>query len=219
MGCVVWSVTLGFISGSVLLPFIIFVFLFGVRVLFFLLVSGVGVCVLREPEPVHAQGFFSVSRRGDVNQVVVYDYYDPDYYYLKLAHRPLDYEREVARLAGNMQYFLDQEEVVVNGVRVRPVVKSVSIDHRGFAEIAYVTFIIYFKARLRKGLNTYENRYEAGVAEYDYEVYWIFPPRTRVVEVDLSADYEVLGDDNILLFWVRRGDRINGYERIVFELY
>ncbi len=175
--------------------------------------------MVREPEPVHAVGFFSVSRGGVVHQVVVYDYFDPDYYFLNLVHRPLDYEREVSRLAYNMQSFLDREEVLVNGRRVRPVVKTVSIDHRGFAEFAYVSFIIYFRGRFTRGLNSYENRYEPGVAEYDYEVYWMFPPRSRIVEVDISADYEVLGDDNILLFWVRKGDRISGYEKIVFEFY
>ncbi len=174
---------------------------------------------MREPEPIHAQGFFNVSRRGDINQVIVYDYYDPDYYYLRLTHRPIDYEKEIARLASNMQYFLDQEEIIINGQRVHPTVKTVSIEHRGIAEIAYITFIIYFKGKFRKGLNTYENKYEAEIAEYDYEVYWIFPPRSRVVEVDISADYEVLGDNNVLLFWVRKGDVINGYEKIVFELF
>ncbi len=173
---------------------------------------------MREPEPIHAQGFFSVSRRGDINQIIIYDYYDPDYYYLRLAHRPIEYEKEITRLASNMQYFLDQEEIIVNGQRVRPIVKTVSIEHRGVAEIAYITFIVYFKGKFRKGLNTYENKYEAETAEYDYEVYWIFPPRSRIVEVDIAADYEVLGDNNILLFWVRKGDRINGYEKIVFEL-
>jgi len=169
-------------------------------------------------EPIHAQGFFIVSRRGDINQIVIYDYYDPEHYYLNLLHRPLDYEEEIKKLAANMQYYLNQEKVLINGERVKPIVKTVSIEHRGFAEIAYITFTIYFKGKLHKGLNTYENIYEAEKAEYDYEVYWIFPPRSKVVEVDIAAEYEVLGDGNILLFWVRKGDRIRGYEKIVFSI-
>ncbi len=169
-------------------------------------------------EPIHAQGFFIVSRRGDINQIIIYDYYDPEYYYLKLLHRPMDYVEEMNRLAANMQYYLDEEEVLINGEKVRPIVKSVSIEHRGFAEIAYITFIIYFKGKFRKGVNTYENKYEAEVAEYDYEVYWIFPPRSKIVEVEVAAEYEVLGDGNILLFWVRKGDKLSGYEKIAFTI-
>ncbi len=169
-------------------------------------------------EPVHAQGFFVVTRRGDVHQIVVYDYYDPEGYYAKLIHRPREYEEEMNRLAANMQEFLDSEEVVINGERVYPKVVAVSLEHRGFEDSPYITFIIHFKGRLRRGLNTYENKYEEGVAEYDYEAYWIFPPRTRIVEVDVRSEYEVLGSGNILLLWARRGDKVGGYEKIVFEL-
>ncbi len=168
--------------------------------------------------PIHAQGFFCVHRRGLVNQIIIYDYYDPKGYYAKLIHRPLDYENEMKKLAANMQYFLDQEQVLINGEKVRPIVKSVSLDHRGFMEIAYITYVIEFKGRFKRGVNTYENIYEVEVAEYDYEVYWIFPPRTKIIEVEVAAEYEILGDGNILLFWVRKGDKLKGYEKIAFKL-
>ncbi len=168
--------------------------------------------------PVHAQGFFTVSRRGEVYEILVFDYYDPDEYYARLIHRPLDYEREMARLAANMQEELDRERVIVNGRTVRPRVQVVGLEHRGSPDSPYLTFIIYFKAPLRRGLNVYENIYEESVAEYDYEVYWMFPPRARVVEVEMETEYEVLGRGNILLLWARRGDRVGGSEKIVFEL-
>ncbi|MET1102001.1 MAG: hypothetical protein ABWW69_05970 [Pyrodictiaceae archaeon] len=168
--------------------------------------------------PVSAQGFFSVDRAGLIYQVIVYHYYDPEEYYAGLIHKPLEYEEEMLRLYSVMQELLDSERVVVNNVRVRPEVYSVSLEHRGDPREPYITFIILFKAPLHSGRNVYENWYEDEVAEYDYEVYWVFPPGTRIIEVVTSSEYQLLGDDNILLLWARRGDRTGGYERIVFEL-
>ncbi len=169
-------------------------------------------------KPIHAQGFFSIDRTGLVYQVVVYDYYDEEEFYAKLVHRPIDYRREVERLYSSMQALLDQERVVVNGSEVRPEVYSVSFDHRADPRLVYITFIIMFTAPLRKGKNVYENWYDEETAEYDYEVFWIFPPGTVVEEVETKSEYELLGDDNILLLWARRGDNVGGYEKIVFTI-
>ncbi len=170
--------------------------------------------------PIHAQGFFSVPpRRGYIYEVLVFDYYDPGEYYAGLIHRPLDYESEMARLASAMQGFLDSETIEINDRRVKARVEALSLEFRGDPAYPYLTFIIYFPAILRRGLNTYVNMYEEEKAEYDYEVYWMLPPRSRFIEVEVASEYEVLGGGNILLFWARRGDRLPGREKISFELH
>jgi hypothetical protein len=170
--------------------------------------------------PIHAQGFFSVPpRRGYIYEVLVFDYYDPEEYYAVLIHRPVEYEEEMARLTANMQGFLDSETIEINGRRSKPRVRTVSLEFRGDPSSPYLTFIIYFYADLRRGVNRYVNIYEESEAEYDYEVYWMLPPRARFIEVDVASEYEVLGDGNILLFWARRGDRLPGREEIAFELH
>ncbi len=168
--------------------------------------------------PIHGQGFFTVDRNGLVYQVVVFDYYDPNEYYASLVHRPIDYRREMERLYASMQALLDSEKVVVNGERVYPEVYSVSFEHRGDPSLVYITFIIMFQAPIRRGENVYENWYEEEEAEYDYEVYWVFPPGSLVEEVTTRTEYEVLGDDNIVLMWARKGDKVGGYERIKFTI-
>jgi len=170
-----------------------------------------------EPKPIFAQGFFTVSRRGDFFQIVRFDYYDPEHYYEKVMKSPILYDEEMRKLAYNMQRMLDLEEVLVNSIRVRPKVRMVNIEHSGFSDAPHITFLIYFKGSLRKGVNTFEDKYESETIEYDYEVYWFFPPKTRIVEVEMSGDIDVI--DNILYVWARRGDKIKGYEKIVFEFY
>jgi len=165
--------------------------------------------------PIHGQGFFTVSRRGEFYQIVRYDYYDPEGYYVKVLKSPTLYNEEISKLASNMQSFIDSEKVIVNGLQVKPKVLMVNIEHSGFEEYPHITFLIYFKGKLTNGINVFENVYEECVAEYDYEVYWVFPPRTKILEVEVSGDFDVVG--NILYIWARRGDRIKGYEKIVFQ--
>jgi len=82
----------------------------------------------------------------------------------------------------------------------------------------YILFIVTFKGNLVKGLNTYENYYEEEVAEYDYEVVWVFPAKARVVEADLGVPYKVEAGGRVLRFNVRKGTRIRGFEKILFEI-
>ena len=171
----------------------------------------------KEIRPIHGQGFFIVSRNGLITQIVRFDYYDPTKYYTQLYHRPLDYQNEIAKFQANMQQSLDEERVYINGKRVYPKVQLVNIEHNGFDDNPYITFIIQFRGKFAKGLNTYENYYEDTITEYDYEVYWVFPERFEVVEVVSSSDYDVI-DRRIVYLWSRRGDKIKGYERIVFKI-
>lgn len=172
----------------------------------------------REPEPIYAQGFFIVHRSGLFNQIIVFDYYDPDQYYWSVLKNRSRLEKEVKMLAENMQYFLDQEKVLINGVETRPVVKNVEIGVRGKPTISYIVFYIEFEGELLRGLNIYENLYEEEVCEYDYIVYWIFPWDMRVVEADVGVSYNVLNDGRLLIFHVPKGTRVGGYEKIVFEV-
>ncbi len=173
----------------------------------------------KEPEPIYAQGYFIVHRIGLFNQIVIFDYYDPDQYYWGVLRNASRLKREQETLMKNMQYFLDQEKVLINGVETKPVVKNVEIGIRGKPTLSYIVFYIEFEGELVKGLNIYENLYEEEVSEYDYVVYWIFPWNIRVVEADVGVQYSVLNDGRLLIFHVPKGTRVGGYEKIVFEVH
>ena len=170
-----------------------------------------------EVEPVHAYGLFTVSRRLEVSQIVVFEYIDVNRYYAALSENVERLDAELASLASNMQAYLDDEEVVINGDRVRPRVVGVSLGFRGEPEEPYLIFFIRFKGKPRRGVNYYENLYEAEISEYPYEVYWMFPPNSRVEEVECSGSSEVIGD-NLVVIRVEEGEKITGYEKIVFRL-
>ncbi|MEM3538663.1 MAG: hypothetical protein QW193_05180 [Nitrososphaerales archaeon] len=168
-------------------------------------------------KPIHAHGFFWVSREGMVNQTIIFDYYDDKGYYYSLLHKPYEYEKEMMKLFYSMQSFLDQEKILMNNIKCKPKVLTVSLDHRGFESLPCITFLITFKSRTKIGLNKYENFYEKGVVEYDYEAYWIFPKRTKILEVESTIEYEIVAN-KILIMRARKGDKYSGYEKIVFNV-
>jgi len=168
-------------------------------------------------EPISAVGFFAVSRRLEVVQIVLFDYIDATGEYAKLMEDEEEAQRELRMLAANMQRFLDKEEVVINGQRVRPRVVGVDVGFKGSPEEVYIVFFIKFKGRPVQGDNYYENIYEDEVAEYPIAAYWVFPPRSRVKSVEMSGEVVILRP-NILAVRIEEGERIHGYERIVFTL-
>ncbi len=174
--------------------------------------------VSKEIIPVSASCYFSVSRSGEFHQFLIYDYYDPEGYYAKLLSKPRKCRDEIRRLCLNMQSFLDQEEVKVNGVRVYPKVVTAYLSHRGFMDSPYIAWVITFKGKLRRGLNVFENMTEREEAEYDFEIAWQFPKKSRIVKVQISTESQVVGR-NTLIVWARRGEIVGGYERIEFTMY
>ncbi|AEM38590.1 hypothetical protein Pyrfu_0721 [Pyrolobus fumarii 1A] len=167
--------------------------------------------------PVHAEGVFTVGYRV-ITYYLLFEYYDPlGYYDAVLRNRRL-LEEEVAKLHYNMQSFIDQEEVIVNGKRVRPKVVLVDITFRGRKTSPLIVFGVRFAAPLKPGVNVYENRYESETVEYDYVAYWMFPPGTKILEVDMDGEEWEITETGVLAIYGRRGKRIGGYEKIVFEL-
>lgn len=171
-----------------------------------------------EVTPVYALGLFFVRESGLFEQVIVFEYYDPTEEYKAIVADRKKLGEEKARLTRNMQYFLDQEDVRVNGKPAYPRVLDVEIGFRGDYKNPYITFFIAFTGEVKKGLNVYEDAYEPEVAEYSYRVYWVFPTKARAVKVDLGVSYTLLENGRVLAFSVEKGTKIRGYERIEFEI-
>ncbi len=171
-----------------------------------------------EPTPLYAMGFFVMHETGLVDQVIIFDYYDPDHYYYELSKKPKELEKEKALLMENMQYYLDQEKVLINGEEAPPQVTHVEIGFRGRPELPYIIFLIEFRGELKKGLNSYVNIYEEETAEYDYMVTWLFPENARVIRAELGVPYNIESGGRSLVFKVKKGTRVGGREAIYFKI-
>ncbi|MEM0078742.1 MAG: hypothetical protein QXK95_02975 [Nitrososphaerota archaeon] len=168
-------------------------------------------------EPIHAQAFFRVDRKGLFTEILVFDYLDKENFYYKILEDEERYVDEMMRLSTVMNEFLEEEKIIINNRRVEAKVTIVNLEFRGAPELPTIIYIIEFSGELVNGLNVYECYYEGGVAEYDYEIYWIFPEDTEIVKVDISGEHEIL-NHRILISSVRRGEKYKGYEKIVFKL-
>lgn len=171
-----------------------------------------------EPIPLYAQGFFIVDSSGLFNQMVIFDYWDPSGYYKKISSDEDLLREELEKIKSNMQYFLDCERLLINGEETRPLVKYVSLGFRGKEELPYLFFHIIFKGEIVEGENIYEDYFDEEVAEYDYVVTWIFPLGARVVSADVGVEYSLFENRRLLVYHVKAGTTVRGYEKIVFEL-
>ncbi len=167
--------------------------------------------------PVFAFGFFKVSPEGTFTQHIIYEYSDPEGEISKILSDSGLLERELRELKESMQGFLDKERVLVNGEEAHPKVVAVSIGVMESRRRAFIEYLIEFKGRFKSGVNTYENHYEPEVAEYSYEVMWVFPEGSKVMEVNVGFDYVLIGG-RVLTFYVPEGSETPGYEKISFYL-
>jgi hypothetical protein len=163
--------------------------------------------------PEYARGFYHVSEDGLFSQVIIFEYLDQDLYYSSLAEDELEEELELLR--EGMNEVLREERVLINGKEVRPRVISVGISYPLGKQRPNVTFVVQFRAELEKD-NSYENLYESTVADYGYEAYWIFPPKTQIVEIQASGKIEKLAK-NVIRILSHKGMKVEGYEMIRFK--
>lgn len=168
-------------------------------------------------KPLHAHEFMLVSADGVFNQILSFDYHDPFGFYHSLLKNEEQYYVEMDGLICNMQALLDEEVVKVNGEKCRPEVLTATLDFRGSENLPCITFFVQFKANLVSGTNVYECFYGEEVTEYDYEVYWVFPPGVKIVDVDVKTEKDLVME-NLLILWARAGDNVGCYEKVAFNI-
>jgi len=89
-------------------------------------------------EPVHADSFFSVSRTGEFHERLNFEYLDMSGYYRKVIRDEKLLAKEVEKLVGNMQFFLDRERVEINSERVKSRVDHCDIFLKGDTDVVSV---------------------------------------------------------------------------------
>ncbi len=166
--------------------------------------------------PVHAESFFSLCMGGEIHQRLCFEYRDPHGHYRNVLLDDELYSEEVARLSDNMQFFLDEEHIEVNNVKVRSVVNYMDIFLKGNTDVVAIVYLIDMRCRLKRVNNRIEFWSDEETAAYDYEILWRFPCGSRVLNVESQLQFELL--DDMLLLWAWSGDHVGGHELIEFSL-
>ncbi len=165
---------------------------------------------------IYAQSMIFVDRDGEIREVLNFDYYDSDKYYLEVVKDVERFKEETERIKLSMQEYLDVQRCSINGEKVSSHVSLVDICHRGSQTIVSVSMIILSKGKFRRGLNIYEAWLEKERLKYDLNVYWVFPSEVEIKEFKTSLRVDV--HHNIVVLWGRKGDLVGGYENIIFTL-
>ncbi|UCH04911.1 MAG: hypothetical protein JSW05_01785, partial [Candidatus Thorarchaeota archaeon] len=104
-------------------------------------------------EPVHADSFFSVSHSGEVHERLSFEYLDPEGYYRRIIRDDEMLRKEAEKLSVNMQTFLDQERVEINGRRVKSRVDYTDIFLKGSTEVVAILYLIDFGTEFERKRN------------------------------------------------------------------
>ena len=166
-------------------------------------------------QPLFASSVFSVSSNMEVYQVINYDYRDSDRVYEKILEDEEALQFELQKIHSNMAEFLAAEKVYINESRVEQKIVHVDIGLRGTPEIAFFQWVIQFQGNALAEENVLASDVEEEVAEYDIEVLYLFPPTTKILNVDTPMMFEIR--DSLLFIWAQKGDIVGGHEAVRFQ--
>lgn len=164
--------------------------------------------------PIYASGYFRVDYIDGLTSVIEYVYHDVDCYYYGIISNPEAMEREREILVGNFQTFLDEEDVYVNGHKVRGKCVHVEVTAPSCSP-AFVYFYNRIGGKIKKGLNVYKNYYRGEESSYPYHFLWWFPEGTVIKRADFCGS-NVAVENNLIIGRVKPGERLCGKEVIEF---
>ena len=165
--------------------------------------------------PLNAEADFYVSKNG-ISELLVYNYLDEKNVYQKLCATE-NYDNEMNRIKDNMQFYLDQDTVLVNHEEKRMKLSEVDLKFKdGLPEYPQLNFMILIRCKLKDGNNVIEFDMEDEIAPYDFLSKYHFPHGSEIVEVESLLSFKII--ENKIIMTAKKGDRVGGYEKIVFNV-
>ena len=135
--------------------------------------------------------------------------------YEKILENEAALQNEIELIHANMAEFLAAEKVYINGNRVEQEIIHVDIGLRGRPDMVFFQWVIKFSGKTLKEINSLVSDVEEELAEYDIEVMYLFPAKTRILEVSTPMEYEIRGP--LLFVWGQKGDTLGGHEEVHFQ--
>ena len=166
--------------------------------------------------PLNAEADFYVSKNG-ISELLVYNYLDEKNVYQKLCASE-NYDNEMNRIKDNMQFYLDQDTVLINHEEKRMKLSEVDLKFKdGLPEYPQLNFMILIRCTLKDGNNVIEFDMEDEIAPYDFLIKYHFPHGSKIVEVESLLSFKII-DNNKIIMTAKKGDRVGGYEKIIFKV-
>ena len=165
--------------------------------------------------PLNAEADFYVSKNG-ISELLVYNYLDEKYVYQRLCASE-NYDTEMHKIKDNMQFYLDQDTVLVNYEEKRMKLSEVELKFKdGLPEYPQLNFMILIRCKLKEGNNAIEFYMQEEEAPYSFHITWHFPHGSEIIEVDTLLSFQINGSKIIMT--AKKGDHVGGYEKIIFKV-
>jgi hypothetical protein len=165
--------------------------------------------------PLNADAEFYVSENG-ITELLVYNYLDGAHVYQDLCASE-NFEEEIDRIKDNMQFYLNQDTVLINSEEKRMKLSEIELKFKdGVPRYPQLCFMIIIRCKLQKGTNVIEFYMEEEDAPYDFQITWHFPRRSAIIEVETLLSFELT--NNKIVMTAKKGDPVGGYEKIVFKM-
>ncbi|MFX1520595.1 MAG: hypothetical protein ACFFCD_11825, partial [Promethearchaeota archaeon] len=147
---------------------------------------------------------------------LIYNYFDEKQVYQKLCASN-NFDEEMDKIKDNMQYFLDQDTILVNREEQRMKLREVELKFKdGLPEYPQLNFMIIIRCKLQKRTNVIEFYMQEEEAPYNFQIKWHFPHRSEIIKVETSLSFQVA--NNNIIMTAKKGDCVGGYEKIVFKI-
>ncbi|MFX1467005.1 MAG: hypothetical protein ACFFA5_11090, partial [Promethearchaeota archaeon] len=147
---------------------------------------------------------------------LIYNYFDEKQVYQKLCASN-NFDEEMDKIKDNMQYFLDQDRVLVNHEEKRMKLREVELKFKDrLPEYPQLNFMIIIRCKLKEGNNVIEFYMEDEIAPYNFQIKYHFPHGSEIIEVESLLSFKII--DNKIIMAAKKGNRVGGYEKIIFKL-
>ena len=164
--------------------------------------------------PINARAKITVNV-NILEEVIYFFYFDPEQNYSKIKQDVLhNHDDELLKIKKNMQGFLDEDLVFLNGKRLVLNITDIEINFAQDMRHPILVFEVqsyYF--RLRSGVNKFELDGEQQIATYPITAEWEFPGKIMFVSSQTRHQIHF----NELVFSASPSEPFGGYEIITFR--
>ena len=168
-----------------------------------------------EEIPVYAKAEFLVYPK-EILEYLTYFYHDPSKVYHGLMKIGI-LNGELEFIKNNMQFFLDQDILMINSLEKRLVVEDVGLSFlEGDFERPYLHFKIHADIEFFHGENRLEMISEEELTPYDFEIVWDFSllEGSKIIEVKSKLSYRIDSEKSKIFMKAFKNKPCGGHEVI-----
>ncbi|MFX0049712.1 MAG: hypothetical protein ACFFAJ_07790 [Candidatus Hodarchaeota archaeon] len=172
---------------------------------------------MQKEEPIFAEAFFQINSHQIIHTLYFY-YYDPSKVYFHLMNTGA-IKGELEEIQKNLQYFIDEDDLLVNKQKVRMIITKVMLEFK--EKKPNFPFLIFkITSQLTK---LHENKLNeihlyAKPEKLPYSAISCWETKGEITSVESNSFHILSHDKKQLVFYLSKGEIIGGDERLIVRI-